>query len=242
MTSSSDYWRKLLKLDEPIPEDLFVGLERDNKILGNILYAGFNALAKMFFRVETLGLENIPRDRPFILASNHLSALDYPFLVHGLPQEIKDHLYVIGKKYLFDRPLLKFFVRLGGHTFAVDNEGDFIPALRTAVAVLRFGKSIYIAPEGTRSFDGKLGEFRPGVGVLAVEANVPIVPAVLKGTYEILDRNSYLPKLHQVKIIFGKPVEPAQYIAKKDSEMAYYVYKEMTDELKARMLELQDKL
>jgi 1-acyl-sn-glycerol-3-phosphate acyltransferase len=72
--------------------------------------------------------------------------------------------------------------------------------------VLINGKALLIFPEGGRSFDGNLMEFKKGVGILAKELDIPIIPAYVKGAYEALPRTAHWPKLTEITVVYGNPL------------------------------------
>jgi 1-acyl-sn-glycerol-3-phosphate acyltransferase len=121
----------------------------------------------------------------------------------------------------------------------IDNASDFLPALQAAAKVLKLGGSIYLNPEGTRSVSGELLPFRVGVGVLAVEANVPVVPVYISGTHDAMPPGKFFPKPVRVTVSFGKPVYMDGYVKRKDTEMGYDIYKAVTDELFERVRSLK---
>ena len=130
-------------------------------------------------------------------------------------------------------------MRIAANVMRLDREDDFMPAMQAAVKVLKLGKSIYINPEGTRSKTGELLPFKVGVGVLAVETGAPLVPVLIEGTFNVIKPGSIFPRPHKVKVTFGKPIYMDRYAKKKESEMAYDVYKEVTDELYKRVVSLK---
>jgi long-chain acyl-CoA synthetase len=74
--------------------------------------------------------------------------------------------------------------------------------------VLRRGKILLAFPEGSRSRDGGIKEFKKGVGIIAKELNIPIVPVAISGTYEMLPSGKLFPKPSHVRVSFGKPIYP----------------------------------
>lgn len=124
----------------------------------------------------------------------------------------------------------------------IDSAEDFLPAMRAAIKILKLGKAIYINPEGTRSETGELLPFRAGVGVLAVESGAPIVPVYIGGTFHALPSGSFFPRPARISVSFGKPILMDEFEKKKESEMAYQVYKEVTDQLfeRVRSLKVRD--
>jgi len=238
---TSAYWRKLLKLDEEEKEDILKQFEYPHRFLRPLLYLIFGLFSRTYFKLRAFGVENVPEKPPYIIAPNHVSAADYHCVAFSLPKEIKKNLYVLVTKVFYDNPFTGFFIKVGANAARIDTVEDFFPAMRVAASILKLGKAVYINPEGTRSETGKLMPFKVGVGVLAVELGVPIVPVYVDGTFELLPTGSVFPKPGKVNVFFGKPISMEEYQEKKKTESAYYVYKEVTEELRKRILELREK-
>jgi 1-acyl-sn-glycerol-3-phosphate acyltransferase len=132
------------------------------------------------------------------------------------------------------------FIQTMVDTFPIDPTKDFFPAMRIAAQVLKRKKAIYINPEGTRTENGELLPFKIGLGVLALEANVPIVPAYIDGTFKAMPPGTIIPNFFtKIRVVFGKPIEMGPFIEKKEKEVPYYVYKEVTDLLRQKIVELR---
>jgi long-chain acyl-CoA synthetase len=100
--------------------------------------------------------------------------------------------------------------------------------------VLRNGKSLLVFPEGGRSFDGELVEFKKGVGILSTELNVPVIPVYIKGAFEALPRTAARPKFREIKVIFGKPMYPSDLeTLKKPAGIDHYQF--FVNELRKRV-------
>jgi long-chain acyl-CoA synthetase len=235
MDSTSEYWRKLIKIDEPVSKDYLKEFRSPLEILRPLFYLIINILCKFYWRVKVIGLENIPKDPPYIIAPNHASALDQTMVSYAVGRERRQRLYTLAAKHFYDRPIARIFIKVATNAMRIDNAEDFFPAIRAAVKVLKLGGSVYINPEGTRSETGQLLPFRVGVGVLAVESNVPIVPVYIDGTFRSMPPGRFFPKPVKVTVSFGKPIYMDEYIRRKQNEMAYDVYKAVTDELFKRV-------
>jgi 1-acyl-sn-glycerol-3-phosphate acyltransferase len=236
---TSDYWRKMIRADEPAPEDYLKEFRSPLEIFRPIFFALLNLLCRSYFHVKVSGIENIPKFPPYIIAPNHSSALDQPMVSYAIGSSRRDQMYTLTVKHFYDRPFARFFMKIVANVMRIDPEKDFFPALRAAVKVLKLGRSIYINPEGTRSESGDLLPFRVGVGMLAAETGVPIVPVYIEGTFRSMPPGSVFPKPSRVTVSFGEPIYMDEYIKRKQTEMAYDVYKAITDELFKRVSSLK---
>jgi 1-acyl-sn-glycerol-3-phosphate acyltransferase len=153
------------------------------------------------FRVGLAGLtrvriegavDQIPRSGPVIVAANHSSNLDVPVLGSSLMPRLGRRLQWLGKKELFDWPIVGWVARNGG-VHAIDRSTADLDAFRLAARILEEGHALFVFPEGTRSHDGALGEGRDGVAVLALRTGAPIVPVGVTGAYERWPRGQKLP-------------------------------------------------
>jgi 1-acyl-sn-glycerol-3-phosphate acyltransferase len=140
----------------------------------------FNQLTEM--KVE--GLENIPPTGGCILATNHLSRIDTPFLFIIVNRP--DLSALVADKYRFN-PLFALFVEVSDSIWINREIADF-QAIRAGLARIRAGGILGIAPEGTRSRIGELIEAKSGVALLAEKANVPVLPVALYGTESAMQK------------------------------------------------------
>jgi 1-acyl-sn-glycerol-3-phosphate acyltransferase len=164
---------------------------------------------KELFNGKIYGQENIPRSGPFIVAPNHLSHLDPPFVGAAFR---KRELMFLARKTLF-KPGFWNWLLSHINVIPVDKENSAdISAIKKALALLKNGFGIVIFPEGTRSLDGNFGPAQPGIGFLACKSQVPVIPVRIFGTYEILKKYSTLPNIRRPSnIVIDKPLLPEQY-------------------------------
>lgn len=162
------------------------------------LHAVLRFLFKALFDLKVIGEENIPKEGGVIIASNHISNFDPPMLGAAMNR----HLCAMAKEELFKIPVFSFAIRKL-HAFPVRRGAADRAAISAALKLLKAGHAVLLFPEGTRSKDGKLGEGKHGVAMLATKAAVPIIPAAIIGTNKIGKPNSILP---HVQIKFGKPI------------------------------------
>jgi len=162
---------------------------------------------KVYNRLSVRGLENLPTKGPFIIAPNHLSLADAPSVIAAVPWNIGSHTFFLGATEYFSGGLTSRIAKLT-QVIPVDMDTRLYSALQLSAYVLRQGKILCVFPEGTRARDGKLHEFKKGVGIIARELNVPIVPVAIQGTYEMLAPGRSFPKPVKVTVSFGKRIQP----------------------------------
>ncbi len=159
------------------------------------------ALARWFdLRVE--GLEHLPADGPYIVAANHHNYLDGVVLAAALPRPIA---FLVMPRVWRATPLHPLLHRQIG-SILLNLERPDVGALRRALRALEGDRVVGIFPEGPFSVRGRLERGLPGVGLLALRAGVPVVPAGIRGTFQALaGRRGYIPRCHPLAVSFGPP-------------------------------------
>ena len=165
-------------------------------------------LFKVLFRFEVRGMENLPGQGPFLICPNHLSYLDGLVVLAPLPYGVLKRIFLVGASFFFSRPLMRLVARVA-NIVPVDPDTHLLRAMKAGAYGLRSGRILCIFPEGARSFDGQLTEFKKGAAILAREIGVPIVPAAICGTYEVWPRDRKRIRFHKIKVIFGEPLWPS---------------------------------
>lgn len=224
-------------IDEPVPADFLERYRTAHRFLRPFFYAVVSVPLRFYCPEKVHGLENLPDKPPYIIAANHGSSMDFVAAAWAMGKR-KEELYPLTTKLFYDNPWTLFWIRAAANAVRIDTVEDFFPALRIAVKILKAGKAVYVNPEGLRTTRGELLPFRPGVGVLAVETGVPVVPVYLHNTWKVLPTGWILPRPYPVSVSFGKRVEMEPYRKKLRTAQAYDVYKEVAQELRNRVLEL----
>jgi long-chain acyl-CoA synthetase len=165
------------------------------------------ALFKVYGRLSVRGIGNLPRSGPYIIAPNHLSLVDAPLVVASIPWSIGSRTFFLGTTDYFGGPVTSKIAKFI-QVIPVDMDARLYGALQLSAYVLRKGRVLGVFPEGGRARDGNIKEFKKGVGIIARELNIPIVPAAIAGTYEMLATGKRFPRPAKVTVTFGKPIHP----------------------------------
>ena len=204
----------------PRPSALYRGVGHFSRPLMNLL-----------LRPKATGVENVPREGGFVLASNHLSNFD-PWAV-GLPIFPWRYLRFMAKKELWWFPLGPF-IKAGG-AFKVHRGQRDAAAIETAIELAREGHAVVIFPEGTRRRKGMVKKYEArahtGAARVALGAGVPLIPAAIKGT-------DNLRKLGPLRVVYGEPLRLDDLDGREDREAA----QEATDRLMAEIASLEETL
>lgn len=201
-------WKEILKKSLPTEIKNLISLQENlsNK-LENFLV---NTLLFSFFKIgwwlKIIGSKNIPQDEPLIICANHNSYFDGFLLAAALPAKINKKTFFLGTTDFFANPILKKFLKFL-KIIPINPGTELISAMQAVAYVIKNNKIVAIFPEGERSIDGEIKEFKKGVGILAKELNIRVLPAYIQGSFEAWPRGKHFPKLHRIIVIFGKPVD-----------------------------------
>jgi 1-acyl-sn-glycerol-3-phosphate acyltransferase len=191
----------------------------------------FRELSRGFFNLEAQGLENVAMAGPALLASNHVSFLDPPFIGASLEEDI----VFFARRSLF-RYRLSNYLLTNWQTIPVDRDKPEPGSIKTVLRRLKDGKKVLIFPEGTRSTDGGLQVSEPGVGMLIAKAKVPIIPVRMFGAFEAMPKDSKLPRPATITIVYGKPWQPDLSRYPQEGKA---LYQALADEVMVRIGELK---
>jgi 1-acyl-sn-glycerol-3-phosphate acyltransferase len=176
------------------------------------MYRVVRPLLRIVFRPVVAGLENVPGDGPVILASNHLSFVDSVLIPLVVPRRVT---FLAKAEYFEGKGLasvLGAFLSAMGHIPVPRTEQRAaVAALDVALQTLDEGNAFAIYPEGTRSEDGRLYRGHTGVGWLALNAQVNIVPVAVRDTQRIMPVGARLPRIVRPGVTFGRPIDYKPY-------------------------------
>ena len=184
----------------------------------------------LIWRVRAIGVENVPKDVPLVLAPNHFSQMDHFFVGVYLRRKIR----FMAKSQLFGPPVLTYIYKHGG-VFPIRRGHHDEEAIETARILVEQGEMLLIYAEGGRSRSQQLGEPKPGIGRIALETGAPIVPVAIHGSeYARQWKRFRFPK---TTVQFGEPlVFPIEESPSRERQM------EAATEVFAQVREMYEKL
>ncbi|BCA55563.1 putative Acyltransferase [Nitrospira sp. KM1] len=168
-------------------------------VLYGLLWILVRLVAWICFRYRVVGI--VPRRGGLLIAANHASYFDIPLLGCGMTRRA----WYLGRSDLFVpvlKPILQWLGWIPLKLGRLDRK-----AFDTAIDLIRKGKVVVIFPEGGRTLDGRLREGKHGLGMIVAQTGCPVVPAYLKGTYDVLPAGATRPRLHPVTVIFGESLQ-----------------------------------
>ncbi|MCL1980797.1 MAG: AMP-binding protein [Proteobacteria bacterium] len=193
-------WRDILveQIDSHLPRAWFTT---------NLFKNASRLLLGCYFRFRTEGRENIP-DTPCIIAPNHQSFIDGLLVAAGLKNALMRRTCFYAKAKHVRKRWLRFLADRN-NIVVMDINSDVLESIQKVAMLLRDGKNIIIFPEGTRTLNGALGEFKKTFAILSKELNVPVVPVAIRGAFEALPAGSRLPlPFRRISVRFQPPIFP----------------------------------
>ncbi|MHB8961932.1 MAG: lysophospholipid acyltransferase family protein [Saccharofermentanales bacterium] len=203
---------------------------------------GFTAgmlVSRISLRLRAVDRHNIPKNAPYVIAPNHVTYVDGMWAASFLPAgHFKLFCCMAAKELEDSRGAFGRLIMKVGRGIAADRFGNPVRALILAKQQLDMKQILLLHPEGTRSPDGQLGEFKDGAAYLAIKAHCPLLPVYVSGGYDVFNRHMKWPKpfagpfrRKKVTIVFGKPLLPDDFKSAP----------EMTAALLASIIEMRDK-
>jgi len=216
---------------EPRPIDWFLSW----LLIGQL----FSLLFRVVWFLRVRKRDNLPRQGPYLICPNHCSYMDGLFVACSLPLKDLVNTYFLGFYHVFRHPALSWSNKIA-RFIPLDNNVHLNEALQASAFLLSKNKIVCIFPEGMRSIDGKVKEFKKGAGVLIKELNVPVVPVYIKGSHEAWPRGDALPKPYPIKVTFGKPIYAQELLRRETGESGIDDYECIVRRLREEVIKLGD--
>ncbi len=162
-------------------------------------------------RVHAGGKHLVAAGRSYVFVSNHQSIYDFPVLITSVPFQLR----ILAKASLGAFPVLGWHLRCTGHLL-VDRARAGRATLNRVAAMIRRGQSLIVFPEGTRSRNGRVGRFKRGVFLLAIDAGIPVVPVALTGMRHVMPKGRLMTCPGDVGIVLHDPL-PTDGLSRADA-------------------------
>jgi long-chain acyl-CoA synthetase len=177
---------------------------------GNMFFKLSGVFFSLYFRFKRKGEANIPAS-PCIIVANHQSFFDGLILASMLKINLMRKTYFYAKEKHIRSSFVKFLANRN-NIIIMDLNHNLKESIQKMAAVLRKKKNLIIFPEGTRTKDGKMGDFKKTFAILSRELNVPVVPVTINGAFEALPKGSIFPKpFKKIQVEFHKPIFPENH-------------------------------
>jgi len=163
-------------------------------------------LYKLYFSLKVSGHEKFP-DQPCIIAPSHQSMLDGFILAAALPYDVLKKTFFLAFQIVFDTKLMRLFMK-NTQSIMIDVNNDLKASMQKSTLPLKNGHNLVIFPEGARSRDRELLEFKKFFAILSIELDIPVVPVVLDGTFESMSAGKLFPRPAPVIIKYLDPIYP----------------------------------
>lgn len=174
-------------------------------------------------RVRVKGTDRVPKEA-CLFAANHTSSADAPAIVGAIPRRVA----ILLKESLFKWPIVGAAFR-SAHFIPVNRSArdSAVASVEKATEAMKAGQSFLIYPEGTRSPDGRLQEFKKGAVVMAIKAGVPIVPMVCSGAHRIMEKKSLVIRSGEIVVEFLEPIDASRHSFEERDELNKIVHDAM---------------
>ena len=179
--------------------------------------------------LKVYGRDNVPREGGALMISNHQSFLDPAVLGAQLHRPMS----YLAKSELWKNRFFGWLIT-NLYAFPVQQGKGDVGAIKETIRRLQEGHLLNIYPEGSRTEDGELLPIQPGAALVIRKAGVPVIPAIVDGSFQAWPKGKKIPRGHQVRVLIGKPVRLDHLKSKEIVEYIDRTFREMLAELRSR--------
>ncbi|MFZ0676733.1 AMP-binding protein [Candidatus Binatus sp.] len=220
-------------------EPYTVRLPSPIKWLGRFAVRGASqAVFDGWLKPKILGRGNIPANRNFIVVANHSSHLDFSLVGYSLGAIGDDIRVLAAKDYFFNTPARRFLASNFTSLMPFDRERAQLESLEDALAELAQGRSVLMFPEGTRSADGEIHEFKSGAGFLALRSRCDVLPVLIRGTHDVMGKGSLVPRRRPVEVRIGRAITALELREVAESSEGAGAYRKIADLMRTSVVAL----
>lgn len=180
------------------------------------------AVLRIYHRFEIVGRENLPASGSFVVVANHSSHVDTVAILAAMPLAMIHRVYpAAASDYFFTSLPRLAFSAVVVNAMPFDRKVNPRESLDLCRRVLESeGNVLVLFPEGTRTPDGTLGTFKPGIGFVAAGTTFPVVPCYLEGAFDALPKGSFVPRPRKLRLRIGSPMTFADRGSSRDDALA----------------------
>ena len=220
-------------------EPYTVRLPSPIKWLGRFAVRGASqAIFDGWLTPKILGRGNIPANRNFIVVANHSSHLDFSLVGYALGAVGDDIRVLAAKDYFFNTPARRFLASNFTSLMPFDRERAQLESLEDALTELAQGRSVLMFPEGTRSADGEIHEFKSGAGFLALRSRCDVLPVLIRGTHDVMGKGSLVPRRRPVEVRIGRAITASELREVAESSEGAGAYRKIADLMRTAIIAL----
>jgi long-chain acyl-CoA synthetase len=208
-------------------------------------YASCRSLEVAFERVlrpRIMGRGNVPANRNLLVVANHASHVDFGLVGYALGAMGRELVVLAAKDYFFNNGIRRFLATNFTRLIPFDRERAQLESLDQAMAELSAGRSLLMFPEGTRSLDGAIHDFKSGVGYLALNSGCDVLPIRIDGTHAVLGKGSLIPRRAPVVVRIGTVITSANLHSLVQDVEGAGAYRKLADHLRAVVIGLSQSI
>ena len=193
-------------------------MSSQRSVASRVWYEFLRAVARSVwstaYQMRYTGRENIPREGPVLVVSNHQSYLDPPLVGAGCPRRMN----YVARKTLFGNLAFRWLIH-SLDAIPLDTKGSSLGGIKETLRRLKRGEMVLIFPEGGRCWDGEVGPFQPGFTTLAVRGRAAILPVAIEGAFQAWPRTRKWPRPGTIHVHYGAPITADRFGQFRDGQL-----------------------